>query len=371
MKTKPLHSVLVLLFALSSARSGAAVAKYAVTDLQAAYGADLQFQGMSKGGVLTANKDGLPIIVRVQNGVRTDTPVPIGNYAAYNNQGVSYNEVHGEIHVLTVDGTITPTGFQSPASYLEFGGQNRTGTIVGHVPENLTGFLPAGGFVYDPVNGGRVVEERDGTYVFNFERVNAGALVGIGLWKDTLRGGLFLWVDGQPAINLFDSSDSQALAINEAAQIVGRVGEDAFIWDKGVLTRPARYFVADPAHPGVTNQVITGAAAIDISETGLVVGASSVKSVPGFTRPASGVMGWIYTKEGGLQWMDDLIDPTLGYQITGGNTIADDGTIYATGYLIGSNIPHQFLLTPLPEPGTCVLMMFGMGTLLRRRRQVL
>jgi hypothetical protein len=94
------------------------------------------------------------------------------------------------------------------------------------------------------------------------------------------------------------------------------------------------------------------------------------RNVPGFTVSTLG-KGFIWTKNGGLLWIDDLIDPTLGYQISGVSTIADDGSILAFG-LIAGGIPgdyQAFLLRPIPEPSTCTLLL-GSVLLLRRRRKL-
>jgi hypothetical protein len=92
--------------------------------------------------------------------------------------------------------------------------------------------------------------------------------------------------------------------VNEAAQVVGDDGIRAFFWE---------------------NEAVTEFSAPDINENGVVVGTAAFRSVPGFTKPLHNAMGWIWTKDGRLVWLDDLIDPALGIEITGAKNLTDDG----------------------------------------------
>jgi len=253
---------------------------------------------------------------------------------------------------------------------LSLNGSNRIGTVVGRESPLPTtgGNLSMGGFIYDPVNGGRTVQQLGGARVVQFDAVNdAGYLVGYGL-NAANRGNLFLWRDGEPAIPLVQTNDGSANAINEAAQVVGIANGSAFLWDRGSLTRPVSRLVEDPSHPGTFNEAVTFSSADDISEGGLMTGTADLRAVPGFGYPRGGSLGWIWTKEGGLQWLNDLIDPSLGYSITGGLAIADNGQILATGYVTGSGVQQNFLLTIVPEPSVVGMLILGAFISCRRKR---
>lgn len=356
-------------------QADASISRYAAIDLQATYGSDLTFRGMSKNGTLTGYAPN-PALVKVQNGIRTETAREANwGYVPYNDQGISYryqNIPGSTLTALNPDGTVTDTGYHLQGNSMSLNGHNRLGTVVGAEGGLTTNIFASGGFIYDPVNGGRLVETIDDVSVIAFERINdAGYIVGHGLTDGGNGSGTYLWREGRPALQLVNDAslgDSEARGINEAGQVIGLVGRDAFFWNGTSLLRPARYSVQDPTHPGTFNQVITSASCRGLSEDGMVVGAAGVRTVPGFTKPTSGVKGWIWTAEDGLVWMDDLIDPALGFQLTGAIDLADDGSILATGFLNGSNVPHQFLLTPVPEPSVLLLSILGVGLAIRRRR---
>ena len=346
--------------------------RYSVEHLQAVYGADLRtFRGMSPGGVLTATTSST--FVRIQNGQRTDTVLTVpGTYRAYDDRGISYyvSAAPISLNTLAADGTSTNTGYVPQGTSLSLNGSNRIGTVVGKESPLPTtgGNLPTGGFIYDPVNGGRTVQQLGGVRSVRFDAVNdAGYLVGYGL-NSASQGNLFLWRDGEPAISLVQTIDGTAKAINEAAQVVGIADSSAFFWDRGSLTRPVSKLVEDPAHPGTFNEAVIFSSADDISEDGLAVGLAEFRSVPGFTRPLHNSRGWIWTESGGLQWLDDLVDPALGYEITSVINIADNGQLLVRGYLQGNTVQQHFLLTVIPEPGTTGLLLAGVMLCYRRRR---
>ena len=123
----------------------------------------------------------------------------------------------------------------------------------------------------------------------------------------------------------------------------------------------------DPARPGIFNESVSSSFAKDINEDGVVVGSAGLRSVPGFTKPSHNAWGWMWTKDGGLVWLNDLIDPALGIDIISGINITDDGRILAGGYVAGSTEFQYFLLT-VPEPSTAGLLILSCLVFARRRR---
>ncbi len=238
----------------------ASVSRYNVTDLQATYGNDLNFFGLSKNGILSA-RSSPGFLSKVENRVRADLD-NTSYITPFNNQGFAYRYPDGPgepLTKLTPDGTVRNTGYIQQAVEMTLSGQNRLGVVVGQESGELTtGTYPSGGFIYDPATGGRIVQEMGGVDVIHFHRVNdAGYLAGFGITQDdTAHGGLFLWITGQPAIQLLPTEGyAQALEMNEAGQVVGWDGVNAFIWKSGTLNQPIRFNVPDPGRPGIVNQV--------------------------------------------------------------------------------------------------------------------
>ncbi len=346
--------VLALLGALLPAE--ATLTHYTVTDLQATYGDNFSFGRMSKDGTLIGSDLDTHRLVSIQRG-------------AFTSQGYFYSAFGGELVRFLGDGTVESTGFTTPGDMFP-AGQGRNGQVVGKVNAYPGAYLGSSGIVYDPIRGGSVVEEMGGVYVIEFQRINdANHIAGYGLNKEeTAHSGVFLWRDNEPAIQVLLNGDAYATGLNNADQVVGILGGDSFFWDAGNLYRPVRFHVPDPAHPGVTNQAVTEAYAYDVSETGVMTGAATLRSVPGFTTPASHNKGYLWSLTDGLVWLDDLIDYMPTVQLTSGRVLADDGTIFADGFTNG--IYHQYLLTPIiPEPSASIFLLTSLGyaCLLRRR----
>ncbi len=84
-----------------------------------------------------------------------------------------------------------------------------------------------------------------------------------------------------------------------------------------------------------------------INDAGQIVGASS------YMTGNDTVDAFLY-ENGQMQDLNNLIDPTLHLTLTGATGINDSGEIVAEGY---DN--QAYLLTPVPEPGTCLLLLTG------------
>lgn len=187
---------------------------------------------------------------------------------------------------------------------------------------------------------------------------DAGTVVGYGsgppsaiLWNGTIPtdlGGL-----GEP-------NSSQALAINNAGQVVGRSLADdnvehAALWDGSTIK--------DLGKPNLSS------GANDINDAGQIVGFSG-----GGTNGTNPYLAMLW--EGAVATdLNSLLDPEVvdaGWILVDAKGINDSGWIAGNAYnaLTGEN--HAFLLSVVPEPGSFALMSMGglvaLALALRRRR---
>lgn len=149
----------------------------------------------------------------------------------------------------------------------------------------------------------------------------------------------------------------EAWAVNDAGQVVGYYQVEnwnyprrAFLWDNGVIT-DLHPLGDDSSH------------AKDINNRGLIVG---------FHKATSSSYGVAFLYDSGVMHdLSDLLDNTAGWDALGNpQAINDAGQIVGVGKYQGS--PHLFLMTPIPEPGTMLLLGVGaaglLGALRRRTR---
>jgi len=146
---------------------------------------------------------------------------------------------------------------------------------------------------------------------------------------------------------------SQGIAINELGQVTG--------WSYDTNFARRAFF-----HDGLAMHDLgaldgTISVGLDINDYGQIVG--EFVDASGFRR------GFLYDPLLGMMALDDLLDPSLGWIVQSGVGINNAGQIAVNAYRPGE-VTQALILTPVPEPSTCLLAASGVASaaLLRRRR---
>ncbi|MCK4998099.1 MAG: DUF3466 family protein [Anaerohalosphaera sp.] len=161
----------------------------------------------------------------------------------------------------------------------------------------------------------------------------------------------FVWEGGDTTIiNSLGGTSTWLLDINNHGQVVG---SSATIPGRTYTQRP---FLYDPSIGTIDLGIYGGneGRANSINEFGQIVGAAG---------------GAFLYQDGETIYLNDfLTDDSPFVNLLSANGINDRGQIVGVGYLKGSYDSHAFLLTPIPEPATMLLL--GVGAIAIRRRRV-
>jgi probable HAF family extracellular repeat protein len=159
-----------------------------------------------------------------------------------------------------------------------------------------------------------------------------GRVAGTMIWVTggTVRSQAFIWDQGAPVLlGSLTGGNSFAYAINASGQVAGSADlrreetERAFVWSNGVIVD--LWWLPDTI----------ASRAHDLNNLGHVVGVSSTDS--GFERATLWLDGETYN-------LNDLIDPTSGWQLQSATSIDDAGVIVGYGDFDGSL--HAYMLIP-------------------------
>jgi len=254
--------------------------------------------------------------------------------------------------VRSVDGGPFPVaGAFNPNGLVSANDINTSGTIVGRAYSTA----PA---IWDPVSGTRPVFT--GAIVGDSTAINdAGQVVGYS--RSTPHG--FFWQPGSAVISIAGLPNADGAIprdVNMPGVVVGhaRIGTAslAFIWDVVNGTR----YIGDLRNAG------SGSSAFALNDDGYVVGNSA--------SPGGASSAFIWHASLGMQDLNllvDAADPMSGtFHVFSALDINNSGQIVAQGLVDGDARQRSFLLTPVPEARTYVLMLVGLLSILAilRRR---
>lgn len=224
-------------------------------------------------------------------------------------------------------------------------GLNDSGMVVGSTSSAQTASLAA---VWD--SSGNLLRSADRTSEA-FAINNSGQIAGWALFNGYSRAVIWSEDGGFQDLGSLHgpSGQSNAFDINDAGQVVGASRGSGgaslgFIYDatdglRDVGTLAGQY-----------------TRAMAINDAGQVVGESRVNGAP---------HGFIYLS-GRIEDLNDLIDPDQGWTVSMGFDINSAGQI--VGYGTRNGVDRAILLTPIPEPGTWILLASAVMCIGSRRK---
>lgn len=280
-------------------------------------------------------------------------------------------------HAFLFDGSIhdlgTLAGFDNSRGY----GINDQGKVVGYSfktgHDNAASDIP---FLYD--GSMHSLGTLGGTGGAANAINSSGAVTGGSYLAGNLKYHAFLYDGVMHDIGTIGNGAANGTAINNRGQVTGNAGSLGFFYDGtmhdigslgGGGTTPyaindsaqiagmsflvggsSHAFLYDGAMHDLGTLGGTGSGASGINNSGTIVGKSYL---PGNTT----FHAFIYDGVGGMVDMNSLISPSSGWTLMSAYSINDSGQISGFGK-IGTTY-HGFLLSPVPEPDSLVLIVLG------------
>lgn len=162
-------------------------------------------------------------------------------------------------------------------------------------------------------------------------------------------------------LGTFGGGVSLAFGINDSGQVVGQAWNE--FGYQVFRTAPNQ-----PINPA-TDDLGPALYVYGINNSGQVVGSNFSHDQGGWGEPPDPrLFAWVYSGNGPMQYLNELIDPASGWVLHEPRDINDLGQIVGWGLHNGNE--RAFLLTPIPEPASLVMLggcLVGLS-LLRRRR---
>lgn len=340
-----LTNLVPLVVGLALTASAYALPLYKVTDLGSLDGGDSVAYSLNNLGQVVGESSASGVVHAflwdASSGIRnlgTLSPFQYSNAYGINDLGQVVGRSHspgsGQAFIWTdgagMQSLATLTGTSRAIAY----GINNAGMIVGQSEAGTNR-----GFLWNPATGLHDVTSPTGysyAYSVNAFGVVAGATFPDGYPRPAI------WSVGLGSVDLVASS-GEARDINDSLQVVGWTGNiasgssQAFVWDFANGLRPLD-------HGGLGYSRANA-----INASGVVVG-----------RSGGGALVW--DPSTGMHILNSLIDPGSGWRLDEAIDINDHGQIVGTG-INPQGITRAFLLTPVPEPETYIMMLSGLGLL--------
>lgn len=175
-----------------------------------------------------------------------------------------------------------------------------------------------------------------------------------------------LW-NGTSSIDLHPQSAqaSQANAINDAGLIVGSVDHDAALWNGNTLTRLGQGVATDINNAGVIAGSANDHAVIWNGNVQTILGEGNAEAINILSQVVGSAHGRAFLWDDGhaIDLNDFLGAATreAGWILEQAVGINDLGWIVANAYNTNTMLYQAYLLSPVPEPATYLLLLLGIG----------